>query len=1345
MATRLFFLWLVVTLILGGVYFYFARPITVSAADNTTQRTLPSRILEHSRPFTTALVMNPVAACPPNTPPPSADVVLVLDRSGSMDSGLPQATAAIEALIAELDPTRNRFGLVLFSDQATIAVPLTNQPTDIGSALRSVEAGGGSTMAAGMALAGQMIAESPAGSRKIVVVFGDGQVDRGSVEREGELLRDDLVETWAVGVPGLTFLDFVVEPDLDTLAAAAGSSERVIAVANNDALVSTFTEFGIAVRTNSLPSQIMVTEGFNTEAFRFISTPTGVAQGNTLLWNGALVANIPQTLTYTLAPIVYGVHTVQSTATQGTMSLCDGSILPLGLIPSPSVLVVPPLLYGVVPWLILGGLFLMAAILRRLLGGKKDIPPPLTPGRYGPFGAGGAAVIPEALFGIHAPPDLDKLNVLRRGDPQKVEPHLIMAVGSPGRWWLTELKRRLIERYGSVPETVALLWVDMVAPGHAPPGATHAGIDLDPAREMAILRPDWEQIGSNLNKGIGRQPWWGNRNLNEAARARARLALATEIGKGTLRTVPIALALAAQKQKIGDKHTCVMVAFGGDEVGSGMLYDLLDLATHRVEANLRPSQRILLLGMGDVLADANTQRQQEQDKWANAALYEYERLLQNDVAWDSVARPVDGSLVYGSPFDITYLFSTTISKLEDTNVDKVDTQDDITLPNRELTGGSGAIVLEWVETLLDPAGAGTLRQQIQQEVGATSVTAGQLRVPLIGAIGAVNVQIPVDILNQWAKALFVNEIARGWSGVPVTVTVSREEVAAFLRGEATSVHHGLWTDIADWEGFSEENTFVSQFFQEATRLAGNSLAEMIRAYTLQELERTIGAPGLAFQKVLALIQGLEKRLGEIINREKGVTDPDRREVGRWLIRQQQQVTEWKNHLNRWLETFNRITQQTSTERQRTTQVWDQFLRTRTGKTSKLAVALETMKQEIENEMQAAAQTYARSRQGWVWAGLPAGGSFLLPALEEEGASLRKLPLESLSARCGFGAEQTEPIQQRLYQWAAWAASEIKHSGKYHLRQRATPTPPSRELASEVAAQGNYLMPFNKGIATDLLNPTGQMGRSAISVRTYLGPSSVTAPLSTTITDASRAKLSTTEDPFSLSVALTISEIPVETLESYLATAGKGTVRDRDQIFVAEQQARVWLERLRATLTDNTLDILYTEQGEPRADLPRGLAAIRPDLFPSANEDEKRATTKPLQFAAFRGEFRKWLNQAPALEWFTRGLVVEVLSLEAEQLAFTANQERIVIGAAHEWVTAVGLFLRWAAEEANAPAFKRLQTAIEEAKQSAGFDLQKQVKARLLQADVYGLGQSTLPLHQDLWYYLIAMGGYVVTH
>jgi Ca-activated chloride channel family protein len=122
------------------------------------------------------------------------DLVVVLDRSGSMTGEkIDYARAAVLELIHQLDP-RDRFALVTYSTNAELRIPL--RPATVGgksawsNRIRNIGTGGNTNMSAGLDLAYQTISSSAAENRLArVVLISDGLANHGDSSSEGLSMR----------------------------------------------------------------------------------------------------------------------------------------------------------------------------------------------------------------------------------------------------------------------------------------------------------------------------------------------------------------------------------------------------------------------------------------------------------------------------------------------------------------------------------------------------------------------------------------------------------------------------------------------------------------------------------------------------------------------------------------------------------------------------------------------------------------------------------------------------------------------------------------------------------------------------------------------------------------------------------------------------------------------------------------------------------------------------------------------------------------------------------------------------------------------------------------------------
>jgi Ca-activated chloride channel family protein len=151
--------------------------------------------------------------------PVPTDLVVILDRSGSMQGEkMEYARAAVGELIGQLNP-HDRFALVSYSSGAHLSIPLTPAALQAREIWRRevarIQPNGGTNMSAGIDVAVRAIASSrTAGRAARVILISDGLANEGDASLEGLKARAARVTRWehvlsTVGV-GQDFNEFLM-------------------------------------------------------------------------------------------------------------------------------------------------------------------------------------------------------------------------------------------------------------------------------------------------------------------------------------------------------------------------------------------------------------------------------------------------------------------------------------------------------------------------------------------------------------------------------------------------------------------------------------------------------------------------------------------------------------------------------------------------------------------------------------------------------------------------------------------------------------------------------------------------------------------------------------------------------------------------------------------------------------------------------------------------------------------------------------------------------------------------------------------------------------------------------
>jgi len=246
------------------------------------------------------------------------DLVVILDRSGSMAGAkLEQARAAVRELLTQLGPD-DRFGLVTYSNEATLVIPLTaadDRARDRWfSAVAEIAPSGGTNIASGLDLGLDTI-ERSRGSGRVprVILVSDGLANQGDashqglVQRGGRAARGEYMLT-TVGV-GADFNEYLM-----TALADAGTGNYYYLQSDDNLAAVLAREFGAARATVASGLAVQITPaGFVrvVDAAGYPLEPVaGTDPGAVVFRPGALFAGQERRVWVTLAVPSHALGTV---------------------------------------------------------------------------------------------------------------------------------------------------------------------------------------------------------------------------------------------------------------------------------------------------------------------------------------------------------------------------------------------------------------------------------------------------------------------------------------------------------------------------------------------------------------------------------------------------------------------------------------------------------------------------------------------------------------------------------------------------------------------------------------------------------------------------------------------------------------------------------------------------------------------------------------------------------------------------------------------------------------------------------------------------------------------------
>jgi Ca-activated chloride channel family protein len=204
-----------------------------------------------------------------------ADVMLVLDRSGSMSGSMGDLRTAATGLVDELGPSAN-VGLVSYADDDTLDQELTANHADVNAEINALTSGGSTNIEGGVLTAQDELetgTNARSGADKIMVVMSDGQANVDDDQSSDS--NDDPTEEANAAKTAGTEIFTVGFGSLDTTTLEAMASDPANAhffpATDAQALIDAFANIG-----QTIAGERVIFEGTLAELTDVLSSGDGI-------------------------------------------------------------------------------------------------------------------------------------------------------------------------------------------------------------------------------------------------------------------------------------------------------------------------------------------------------------------------------------------------------------------------------------------------------------------------------------------------------------------------------------------------------------------------------------------------------------------------------------------------------------------------------------------------------------------------------------------------------------------------------------------------------------------------------------------------------------------------------------------------------------------------------------------------------------------------------------------------------------------------------------------------------------------------------------------------------------